>query len=357
MAETRHPGLIHWIDHCVVGTNDMNRWIEWAVNTLGVVPRRISGLTTEMRRRNASINCFVDISRGTCHLGAFLQSETLPPHAGLGKALPRYGLFIRPEDIPEHLARLDHVGVSHTAPVHTSAEGEEGTAIYFEDPDGNQYEFWAPAEMPEGAMEVATPLKVGRVSSAVFGTRDLKKAASFFSHYGSLEQLSTPDMIEDTVALGLAGGARIVYKRVEETDQRTAGHHPWGPLHIALMVPEQEFFPMYHRMWDELSEWENVDHNMGLTAEEEDAFPARTGLHGSPVGRKWKAMYGRGDEFYDADTHAFHWVGGVSARGDGSLALYRTKEADAYLRELAEASGKDVASVMPIPGGGTPAVS
>ena len=354
MAENQRPGLIHWIDHCVVGTNDLIRWINWAVNTLGVTPQPIFGLTTDLRKRNTTIICFVDISHGTCHLGAFLQPEPLPPSRELGKEYPRYGLFIRPEDIPEHVARLDRLGVHHTAPVRTSAEGEEGTAIYFEDPDGNQYEFWAPAEMPEGAMEVETPLKVGRLSSAVYGTRDLQRSAGFFSHFYGLEQLSTPDMIEDTVALGLAGGARIVYKLTEETDRRTAGHDPWIAFHAALMVPEKEFFPLYHRMWDELTEWESVDHNQGLTVEEEDALPARTGLHGSPVGRKWKAIFDRGDEFYDADTHAFHLVGGVSARGDGSLALYRSKPPDDYLRELAQDAGKDVESIVPIPVGGTP---
>ena len=353
MAENQHPGLINWIDHCVVGTNDMNRWLDWAVSTLGVTLRPIFGLTTNLRKRNVPINCFVDIKRGACHLGAFLQLESLPPSAGVGKEMPRYGLFVRPEEIKEHMSRLDRLGVPHTDPLRTAAEGDEGTAIYFEDPDGNQFEFWAPVHMPDGAMEASTPLKVGRVSSAVFGTRDLKKAAGFFSHFYGLEQLSTPDMIEDTVALGLAGGARIVYKLVEQADRRTAGHHPWFALHAALTVPEQEFFPLYQRMWGELSEWESTDHNQGLTVEEEDLLPARTGLHESPVGRKWKAMYGRGDEFFDSDTHAFHLVGGVSARSDGSLALYEAKEPDAYLQELAEASGKDLASVTPIPVGGT----
>ena len=58
-------------------------------------------------------------------------------------------------------------------------------------------------------------------------------------------------------------------------------------------------------------------------------------------------MYGRGDDFYDWDTHSFHLVGGISARSDGSLAVYRSKDPEAYLRELAEASGKDLSAVIP----------
>ena len=74
--------------------------------------------------------------------------------------------------------------------------------------------------------------------------------------------------------------------------------------------------------------------------EKEDAFPARTGLHRSPVGYKWKEIYQRGDEFYDWDGHAFHFFGGIPLRNDGSLALYEGKEQEEYLRELAESLKK-----------------
>ena len=65
-----------------------------------------------------------------------------------------------------------------------------------------------------------------------------------------------------------------------------------------------------------------------------------TGLHRSPVGYKWKEIYQRGDEFYDWDGHAFHFIGGIPKYADGSLALYTPKEQDAYLRELVESLKK-----------------
>ncbi len=52
------------------------------------------------------------------------------------------------------------------------------------------------------------------------------------------------------------------------------------------------------------------------------------------MGRKWKELHNRGDEFYDWDTHAFHLVGGVSKQGDGSLATYIPKDPGDKLKEL-----------------------
>ena len=30
MAESTKPAPAHWIDHFVVGTNDLNAWVDWA---------------------------------------------------------------------------------------------------------------------------------------------------------------------------------------------------------------------------------------------------------------------------------------------------------------------------------------
>src|SRR5439155_984263 len=78
------------------------------------------------------------------------------------------------------LRRLDEQKIAHTDPIRTTEEGQEGTAIRFVDPDGNHYEFWAPARMPAGAMAGETPAKVGRISHAVYESRDLDRTADFF---------------------------------------------------------------------------------------------------------------------------------------------------------------------------------
>jgi hypothetical protein len=111
-------------------------------------------------------------------------------------------------------------------------------------------------------------------------------------------------------------------------------------MHTAFTVREEEFFPNYRRMWEGLPEEAGPKEDLNDSRDKEDAFPARTGLHRSPVGYKWKEIYQRGDEFYDWDGHAFHFIGGIPVKNDGSMALYKTKEQEEYLRELAESLKK-----------------
>jgi catechol 2,3-dioxygenase-like lactoylglutathione lyase family enzyme len=335
MDNVEPQGAAHWIDHFVVGTNDMVAWVDWAVNGIGLTRRPIRGLTTEARKKNIKIISFLWWEGGSCRIGGFLQPEIYPPAKELGEELPRCGFYIRPDDIATHLRRLDRHKIPHSDPLKTSADGEEGTTIYFADPDGNQYEFWAPVHMPEGAMEIATDEKVGRISHAVYGCRELARTAAFFEEYCGIQAEQNSKTAEGTLVLRLRAGARLVYKLVDKVDERVAGHGPWWDMHTALTVREEEFFPNYRRMWDGLPEEETDKANANLSIEQQEALPARTGLHRSPVGRKWKEICERGDEFYDWDAHAFHFIGGIRLK-DGSLALYQAKEQEEYLRELAQ---------------------
>ncbi|MEX0804786.1 MAG: VOC family protein [Candidatus Binatia bacterium] len=220
MNNLEPKGAAHWIDHFVVGTNDMVAWADWAVNGIGLTRRPFRGLTTAARKKNIKIICFLWWQGGSCRIGAFLQPEIYPPANELGKELPRCGFYIRPEDIDTHLRRLDKYKIPRTDPVKTSADGDEGTAIYFADPDGNQYEFWAPVHMPEGAMQIATEEKVGRISHAVYGCRDLSKTAAFFEKYCGIEPERSSKTAEGTLVLRLRAGARLVYKLVDRADER-----------------------------------------------------------------------------------------------------------------------------------------
>ncbi|HEU4341164.1 MAG TPA: VOC family protein [Candidatus Binatia bacterium] len=336
MTNDEPRGAVHWIDHYVVGTNDLSAWADWANKATGLPPRPINGLTTNMRKKNTPIFCFMWWEGGSCRIGAFLQPENYPPAKALGEDMPRCGFYIRPEDIDMHLRRLDRHKISHSDPIRTAAEGDEGTKIYFADPDGNQYELWAPVHMPEGAMEICTEEKVGRISHAVYGSRDLGRTAAFFEKYCGLQPVINPAIAEGMLVLRLRAGARLIYKLVDQVDERVAGHSPWWDMHTALLVREQEFLPNYRRMWEGLPEEAGPKEDLNDSRDREDAFPARTGLHRSPVGYKWKEIYQRGDEFYDWDGHAFHFFGGIPLKQDGSLALYRGKEQEEYLRELTE---------------------
>src|SRR5688572_26500934 len=156
MLDDQRPGTVYWIDHYVVGSDDLERWGDFQTRVLGARGEKQPG-------RGILFQELTSCS----HHGAMLSPDPLPPSAGLGKGLPRHGLFIRQEDIDKHLRRLDENKVPHLDPVRTSAEGDAGISIAWEDPDGNQFEFWAPDRLPAGAMVDETPVGVGRISHGV----------------------------------------------------------------------------------------------------------------------------------------------------------------------------------------------
>ena len=335
MESSEPRGVVHWIDHFIVGTNDMVTWVDWAVNATGITRRPIRGITTTARKKDVPIMCFLWWDGESCRIGAFLQPEVYPSAKPLGEELPRCGFYIRPGDVDRHVKRLERHDIPHTDPARTTDGGDEGTVIYFADPDGNQFEFWAPDHMPEGAMEMATSEGVGRISHAVYGSRDLGRTAGFFEQYCALKPEVGPNVAEGNLVLRLQAGGRLIYKLADQVDERVAGHGPWWDMHTALTVRAEEFMPNYRRMWETLPEEAMAKEEDTLTLEQEDALPARTGLHRSPVGYRWKAMFERGDEFYDWDGHAFHFFGGRPVKDDGSLALYTIVEQEEYLTDVA----------------------
>lgn len=161
----------YWIDHVVVPTNKLNAWNEWSAIALGLRPGPLRGISTLERKRGIRTHCFLDIADGdgeddipgqrSHHIGVLVATETMAEDAaGLEKATPRTEFFVRPEDIDEHRARLERAdqyarkpgsarselagalverGIPYSHPIRTSIGGEEGTVIYFEDPDANQW--------------------------------------------------------------------------------------------------------------------------------------------------------------------------------------------------------------------------
>ena len=343
MQNIEPKGAVHWIDHYVVGTNDMVAWVDWAVNATGITRRPIIGLTTAARKRNIKITSFLWWEGGSCRIGAFLQPEIYPPAKPLGEDLPRCGFYIRPDDIDTHLRRLDQHKIPHSDPIRTAADGDDGTLIFFADPDGNQYELWAPENMPEGAMEIATENRVGRISHAVFGTRDLARTTAFFETYCGVKAEQNSKTAEGTLVLRMRAGGRLIYKLVDKVDERVSGHGTWWDMHTALTVRDEEFLPSYRRMWAGIPEEKGYKGDLNLPIGEQEVLPARTGLHRSPVGIRWKEICDRGDEFYDWDCHSFHFIGGKTLKPDGSMALYQAIEQEHYLQDLAASLNKSAA--------------
>ncbi|HZT05835.1 MAG TPA: VOC family protein [Chloroflexota bacterium] len=327
MLDDQRPGTVHWIDHYAVGTNDLERWVEFH--------ERVLGARTIRPNRPNPINIFQEFTGG--RHGGFVQQATLPPSAGPGKGLPRYGFFVRQADIDEHLRRLDDCRAAHTGAIRTSSDGEEGIAVYWEDPDGNQFEFWAPNTLPEGAMDGCGPLKIGRISHGVFESRDLQRTAAFFDKYCALEPMSSADLAPDTLVLPLAAGGRLVFKKTDMPGERTTGRGILRDVHTALVLRPEDFWPAYERMWADLPEWDFDAERDGVFAGDWQSLPARTAVHPSPAGRAWHAAYGRGDDWYDPDTNLFHFFGGTPI--DGSMARYEPHSIEDYAQEYLEAHG------------------
>ena len=316
MSREHRPGAVFWIDHYVVPTNDLPKSLDFIKNILGGVFYHQLPLTTKARQRRVPIGVFSKV--GHYHsVGSFLQDKMLPPTQGLGKGTPRHGYFVRAGDIDKHLRRLDQHNVPHTDPIKTSVEGEEGTAIYFEDPDGNQYEFWAPRQMPAGAMEADNPTRIGRISHVVLESRDLSRTAEFYGRFLGVDPIKSADVPKDKLALRLVGGGRIIYQQVDELDERTGGHNVWYGHHRALTVMNDEFMTAYKGLWDNLPESEYVPFSSAEGAPvDEKTLPPRTELHGQIALGLRKSAHARGTYFYDWDNNAFHFVGGTPLDSD-----------------------------------------
>jgi catechol 2,3-dioxygenase-like lactoylglutathione lyase family enzyme len=304
------PGTIYWIDHYTIPTNDLERSIEFHERVLGAETMPDSGLPRERGVFQAFSHPELLLRGGDCHHGLFVMREALPPAQELGAGYPRHALFIRPADIGAHLQRLDANGATRSDPVRTSAEGEDGTAIYWLDPDGNQFEFWAPARMPAGAMDHASKFGVGRISHITYASRDLQRTAEFFARYCGLVPLRSAEIAADTLVLPLATAGRLVFKSAVEPGLRASGRGVFSDCHTALLVSEADFWPSYERLWAELPEWPFDAEQRKFTGEGSQ-LPARTLLHGSPNGIRFHKAFGRGDDWIDPDANLFHFVGGI----------------------------------------------
>lgn len=308
-------GTVYWIDHFVVNVNDVSRWAAFHEKLLGAYkkpgPRGIFQMV------------------GPCIIGAFDVTFALPPGGDIGRGLPRFGYYIDKADIATHLRRLEANGVVHSEPTYVTNEGDAGTAIYWQDPDGNQFEFWASDDPPDGALNTLSSERVGRLSHATYESRDLERTAGFFHRYCDVERDRSAGIAADTLVLKLAAGARIVYKKVDKLGGRTTGMG-LSDAHTALLVPQASLLPNYRRLWAGVPEW-GLDPIACKAGETPESLPARTARHVSPQGRQFYNVVGKGDDFYDWDTNLFHFIGGTPT--GNSMASYEAQTAGANMAE------------------------
>lgn len=318
-----------WIDHFTLPTTDLARSAEFYNKVMG----SRTDPDPEQKRRGRQFQ-YVSCIR----FGLFVQKDPLPPREPLGEGFPRHAFFVRPEDVTAHLRRLDECGVEHTGAVRSAAFGESGTSIVWYGLEGHQHEYWAPDQMPEGAMADAGPLQIGRISHGVFIARDLKRTARLFERYCGLKPLTGGEIAADTLVLPLGRGGRLVFRQGATPSARTAGAGVYRDVHTALAVPEAEFWAYHERMWDEVPEW---GYDMGEQPYQGNAalLPARTALHGSPAGRSWLKRFGRGDDWIDWDCNLFHFVGAEYPAGQNG-ALYTVHFIDEYMEDYLATHGR-----------------
>ena len=334
MKDDQRLGAMYWIDHFVVGTTDVTRWGEWAAEVLGAGhPWHDTDKVPELRGA-----VFRDL--GGCHVAAF-ANESMPPDPGLGEGMPRYGMYIRRDEVDRQLNRLDRLGVRHTEPHRVTGLGEAGTAIAFEDFDHNQFELWAPDHLPDGAMDGIGDVGVGRLSHAIFESRDFARTTDFYSRYCGVDPLTVSSADDDWLVFPLVAGGRLIFKKVDQLGLRTGASTRIFGAHTAFIIRNEEFLPAYERLWTDLDEW-NYDRRAQGALADQGALPARTGMHGSAAGRLWKKVYGRGDAIIDPDTNNFHFVGGTSP--EPTMARYEPhymeEHIEAYIKEHPEAAEK-----------------
>jgi hypothetical protein len=166
-------------------------------------------------------------------------------------------------------------------------------------------------------MASATSVGVGRISHAIYESRDLERAADHFDTYCAVEPEINSDTDKDTLVLRLVGGVRIIYKRVDSMQQRTGGFGKLQATHAALVTRDEDFWSNYERMWQRLPEWDWDRETQSFVGAGAD-LPARTARPGSPAGRRWYDIRGRGDDWYDHDTNCFHFMGGAPRSRDFS---------------------------------------
>lgn len=138
-----------------------------------------------------------------------------------------------------------------------------------------------------------------------------------------LRWLATIEMPRPRLVFRLAAGGRMIFRKVDSLEGRTTGCG-LRDAHTALVVRDEDFFPNYARVFAGLPEWDfdAVSGVLKETPEELLRLPARTALHPSGGGRKFKAATTRGDDFFDWDTNMFHFYGAVPI--GGTYAVYES---------------------------------
>ena len=319
IAHSMTVGAAQWIDHFCVPTNDLLRHLDFMQGVLGGRLHLQLGLTTQSLLHDQPMMAYHMVGRYHA-IGGFVQDRMLPETKPPGKGSPRWGFFVRGSDLPAHVARLNEHLAPRTEPVATTKYGAPGTLVAFNDPDGNQYELWAPTDMPTAAMENDNPVGIGRISHVALETRDLERASAFYTALAGAVPAVSDAIPDGTAVLQLGTAGFLVFESVDDLSPRSGGSAFWRGQHLSLTVREDEYLAAHRRYWDELPEGEYLTLRDEASREQGRLLPARTVIHGLFARGERKSEHDRGTTIYDWDTMNFHLVGGVPL--DDGMAHY-----------------------------------
>ena len=226
---------------------------------------------------------------GLTRHGGFLARNPIPATLGVGKGLPRYAYFIYAADIDAHLRRLDQAGAIRSDPVRTSSAGgcRDCRSIGKIPTATRSRSYGAPDVRLEGAMAGCAGERIGRISHGVFESRDLERTAAFYRRFCDLEPVRNDDVAEDILALRLGAGGRLIFQRVDELGGRTTGLG-LRDAHTALLVHEDRLLSQLPAAVGSFTRVGLRSQRRSAADRKREALPARTVLHPSPAGRRFR---------------------------------------------------------------------
>ena len=93
---------------------------------------------------------------------------------------------------------------------------------------------------------------LGRISHVVLESRDLDRTLDFHAELLALDPIYSGDIPKDSLVFRLAGGGRIIFKKIAP-EAETRGGSQWFGIHSALTIRTEHWDEAYGRVWERTS--------------------------------------------------------------------------------------------------------
>jgi catechol 2,3-dioxygenase-like lactoylglutathione lyase family enzyme len=217
VAEVRNG--VQTIDHIAIPVRDLRRNQDFYVDVLGLK------LKTTRRNPDGSPRQTYVLA-GENIIGLHLPGVQARSSAS---GAPRIGVSVSPSRFAEASENLKAAGHSFRGPIDHGEETPFAQSIYFDDPDGNHFEFCVRRDGPSGEC----------ISHTLFETRDLNKAITF---YTEALGAGVPMSCGHEVFIPVQNRQMIGLLEVSELSERSKKHG--RGCHMAMNVTHEDFDSM-----------------------------------------------------------------------------------------------------------------